>query len=215
MNRLTFLLFLVTAAIAPAAGADSFPYGQTLSFVVMREGQPIGSHKLIFERDGAQLKVSTSIDLAVKIAGITAFRYTHRGQEAWDGNTLVSLTSRTDDDGKAYSVQANRTAEGIAVQASGAKSIIMPATIIPSSHWNIRQVSQTVLLNTQKGNEARVAVTPLGREAVKTSSGTLQATRYRYDGDIKMEQWFDERGRWVKMSFKGSDGSAIDYVLQE
>ena len=58
-------------------------------------------------------------------------------------------------------------------------------------------------------------VTPLGRESVKTSSSTLQATHYRYDGDIKMNQWFDDRGRWVKMSFKGSDDSAIEHVLQE
>ena len=79
----------------------------------------------------------------------------------------------------------------------------------------MRQVTQTVLLNTQKGNEAHVKITALGRETVKTSSTALQATHYRYDGDIKMDQWFDDRGRWVKMAFTGSDGSIIEYVLQE
>jgi hypothetical protein len=215
MHRLTFVLLLVIAAISPAAGADGPPYGQTLSFAVMREGQPIGSHKLVFERDGAQLKVSTSIDLAVKIAGITAYRYSHTAQEVWAGDALVSLTSRTADDGKTYAVQANRTADGIVVQAEGAKRIVLPATIVPSSHWNVRQVSQTVLLNTQKGIEARVKVIALGREAVKTSSHTVQAMHYRYDGDLKMDQWFDDRSRWVKTSFKGADGSTIEYVLRE
>jgi len=215
MHRLVVVLLLIMAAIAPSADADSLPYGPTLSFVVIREGQQIGSHKLVFERDGAQLKVSTSIDIAVKFAGITAYRYSHRAQEVWSGDALVSLTSRTDDDGKAYAVQANRTADGIAVQAGGAKPAALPATIIPSSHWNIRQIAQTVLLNSQKGNEARVNIATLGREAIKTSSSTLQAMHYRYDGDLKMDQWFDDRGRWVKTSFKGSDGSTIEYVLQE
>ncbi|CAN5446687.1 hypothetical protein BH10PSE6_BH10PSE6_40610 [soil metagenome] len=215
MHRLTFLLFLAMAAISPVAGADGLPYGPTLSFVVMREGQQIGSHKLVFERDGAQLKVATSIDIAVKFVGITAYRYSHRAQEAWNGDVLVSLSSRTDDDGKAHVVQASRTAEGIVVQADGAKRTVLPATIVPSSHWNIRQIAQTVLLNSQKGIEARVKVTTLGREAVKTSSNTLQAMHYRYDGDLKMDQWFDDRSRWVKTSFKGSDGSTIEYVLQK
>jgi hypothetical protein len=89
------------------------------------------------------------------------------------------LTNRTDDDGKAYAVQANRTADGIVVQAQDTGRIVLPAPIMTSSHWNVRQVTQTVLLNTQKGNEAHVKITALGRETVKTSSNTLPATHYR------------------------------------
>jgi hypothetical protein len=212
MHRLAFVLLLL---LSTPATADGLPYGKTLSFVAMREGQQIGSHKLVFERDGGQLKVSTSIDIAVKFIGITAYRYSHRAQEVWAGDALASLTSRTDDDGKVQAVQASRTAEGLAVQAEGAKRIVLPAGILPSSHWNVRQVAQQFLLNTQKGSEARIKVTTVGRESVATSAHTLQATHYRYDGDIKMDQWFDDRGRWVKMAFKGSDGSTIEYVLQE
>jgi hypothetical protein len=215
MHRLALVLLMLLAASSSAAGADGLPYGQSLSFVVMRQGQQIGGHKLVFEHDGGHLKVSTSIDLAVKLIGITAYRYSHRAQETWDGDALVSLTSRTDDDGKAYAVQANRTAEGIVVQAQGVGRVVLPANILPSSHWNVRQVTQTVLLNTQKGSEAHVKISTLGRETVKTSSSTLPATHYRYDGDIKMDQWFDDRGRWVKMAFTASDGSTIEYVLQE
>lgn len=180
-----------------------------------RQGQQIGDHRLRFEHDNGQLKVSTSIDLAVKLLGLTAFRYSHRAQEVWSGDALLSLTSRTDDDGKNYAVQANRTEAGIAVQVQGAGRTVLPATILPSSHWNVRQVRQTVLLNSQKGTEAHVKVATVGRETIKTASGSLQATRYRYEGDVKMDQWFDDRGRWVKMAFAGSDGSTIEYVLQE
>jgi hypothetical protein len=30
-----------------------------------------------------------------------------------------------------------------------------------------------------------------------------------------MDQWFDDRGRWVKAAFKAFDGSEIEYILQE
>ena len=30
-----------------------------------------------------------------------------------------------------------------------------------------------------------------------------------------MEQWFDDKGRWVKGVFAAFDGSMIEYILQE
>ena len=93
---------------------------------------------------------------------------------------------------------------------------VLPADILPTSHWNIAQVKRSVLLNTQYGTQAHVQVTPMGREPVKTASGaTIEAMRYHYTGDIRMDQWFDDRGRWVKGMFAAPDGSTIDYVLQE
>mgnify|MGYP003704351641 CR=1 FL=1 len=79
----------------------------------------------------------------------------------------------------------------------------------------IEQVRQSMLLNTQKGTEAKVNISQGPRENVKTLSGFVPATRYSYTGDVAMDQWFDDRGRWVKTSFQASDGSTIEYVLQE
>jgi hypothetical protein len=209
---LSLVLTLSSAVVASAAGA--LPYGSSLSFVAYRNGEPIGRHTVTFERDGGQLKVSTSIDLAVKFLGFTAYRYTHRAQEVWSGGALVSLASTTDDNGTKHSVTATREANDITVVHDGKKTLL-PSWTLPSSHWNIEQVRQSMLLNTQKGTEARVNITQGPRENVKTSSGFLPATRYSYTGDVAMNQWFDDRGRWVKTSFQGSDGSTIEYVLQE
>ena len=71
------------------------------------------------------------------------------------------------------------------------------------------------MLNSQNGALSKVQITSKGRETIKTANGTLQATRYSYSGDVLMDQWFDDRGRWVKSSFKASDGSTIEYILQE
>ena len=69
-------------------------------------------------------------------------------------------------------------------------------------------------MNTQTGAEARVQVSVLGRETIRTANASIDATRYRYTGDLVMDQWFDDAGRWVKTSFTASDGSTIEYVLQ-
>ncbi|MFM8533714.1 MAG: DUF6134 family protein [Acidimicrobiia bacterium] len=205
-------LLTLSGAVASAAGA--LPYESSLSFVAYRNGEPIGRHTVTFERDGGQLKVSTSIELAVKFMGFTAYRYSHRAQEVWAGDSLVSLTSTTDDNGTKHNVTATRRAGDITVAHDG-KQTVLPAKTLPSSHWNIEQVRQSMLLNTQKGTEAKVAITQGARENVKILSGFVPATRYSYTGDVVMDQWFDDRGRWVKTSFKASDGSTIEYVLQE
>ena len=77
-----------------------------------------------------------------------------------------------------------------------------PGTL-PTSHWNVRQIGQTTLLNTQNGAQAHVQVTPLGREKVKTATGWIDANHYRYSGDVTKDQWFDDRGRWVQDHFQG------------
>ena len=91
----------------------------------------------------------------------------------------------------------------------------MPAALLPSTHWNMNQTRQGFLLNAQKGTQDEIAVKPLRRVSVDTLSGKIDAMHYRYEGGVRMDQWFDDRGRWVKMRFVVSDGSTIDYVLQE
>jgi hypothetical protein len=223
-----------TATPGAASAADELPYGPALSFVAYRNGQEIGRHTLTFVQHGSEVIVSISIDFTVKALGLVTYRYTHRSTEVWNGNKFMSLSSQTDDNGKHYKVNIKRNAVAFDVerfaelevtQASAAFEgfrpaatvvwEVAPAQALPSTQWNVRQVEQRILLNPQYGTTAHIEVVPLGRETIRTATGSLQATHYRYSGDIRMDQWFDDRGRWVKGAFVAFDGSKIDYVLQE
>ena len=107
MRGRTAILLTATGSAA-ASAADGAPYGDSLVFSAVRNGQPIGTHALAFKREGGQLIVSTSIDLAVKLLGVTAYRYSHRSREIWTGDDLQSITTLTEDDGKQY-VRENPT----------------------------------------------------------------------------------------------------------
>ncbi|GEP55479.1 DUF6134 family protein [Reyranella soli] len=214
MFRLVAALCLAIAGGVAAAGAQDQPYGPTLTFAVYRNGEPIGRHTLAFQHNGSDLTVSTTIDFGVKVMGITAYRYTHRGQENWTGDAFQSAFTQTDDNGTKYTVRAQRTANGIDVQRPSGREVMPPGTL-PTSHWNVRQIGQTTLFNTQNGSQMHFHVTPLGREKVKTATGWVDANHYRYSGDVNKDQWFDDSGRWVKTVFKASDGSTIEYILQE
>lgn len=215
MYRLAAVLLMVLmGSVARPGAAQEPPYGPTLSFAVYRNGEPIGRHTLAFRHNGSDLLVSTSVDLAVKFLGLTAYNYSHRCEEVWKGETFQSVATQTNDNGKTYAVRARRTANGLSVERNDAREVL-PGSLLPSSNWNVRQVAQSSLLNTQYGTEARVHVAPVGREKVRTASGWIDATRYHYSGDVEKDQWFDDRGRWVKSTFKAFDGSTIEYILQE
>ncbi|MGE0574873.1 DUF6134 family protein [Reyranella sp.] len=217
------LLALATALLSiwpVVAVAETPVYGRQLVFAAYRNGQPIGAHRLDFDRQGDRLVVTISIELAVKVVGITAYRYTHRGREVLRGKELVTFDSSTNDDGKPYAVRASREPDQLRVERTvpGATGLIrdsLPPDLLPSTHWNVYQTSQGFLLNAQKGTRERIAVITAGRESVRTLSGEIAATRYRYEGDVRMDQWFDDRGRWVRSRFVVFDGSSIDYVLQD
>lgn len=217
MRRVILAMLLLAGMPAGAFATNDLAYGPALSFAAVRNGQTIGHHGLTFRRDGAQLTVSTSIELAVKFMGFTAYRYTHRAQEVWSGDVFQSLAAETDDNGKKFSVRIGRGAAHLDVERKVRAETLrasLPLQLLPSSHWNVRQVRQSALVNTQDGTEARIRVSILGRETIATATARIDATRYRYDGDIKMDQWFDDSGRWVKMSFVASDGSTVEYIQQ-
>lgn len=214
MYRSIATAMLVMAGAVAAASAQDQPYGPTLTFAVYRNGEPIGQHALAFQHSGPNVTVSTTIDFAVKILGVTVYRYSHRGREMWCDDAFQFASTRTDDNGTKYAVHAQRTANGIDVQRTSGREV-MPADMLPTTHWNIRQIGQTTLLNTQNGSRMHFQVTPLGRERIETATGWLDANHYRYSGDVTKDQWFDDRGRWVKSVFKAFDGSTIEYILQE
>lgn len=233
MRRLILALAIMGCGSAAAQATPDFPYGPRHVFAAFRNGERIGTHSLSFQQSGDKRTVTTSIDFSVKALGMTMYRYLHRGQEVWNGVTFESIATQTDDNGTKYQLKAKLEPNGLSViregggtprpsandvgfQQGSAKQVTMPAGTLPTTHWNLSQVKQSAILNTQNGHLAKVQVTPRGRETIRTASGkSFAATRYSYTGDVEMDQWFDDRGRWVKATFQASDGSTIEYILQE
>ncbi len=233
MVRLVLSTIALLLAGQAALAADDAPYPQTVTFVASRNGKPIGTHSLTFSSKDGQRTVTTSIDLAVKIIGITAYRYSHRSQEIWDSNRLQSLASQTDDNGKRFALRIARAGDTLEIERGEIAPTMQAATLdqglppaqairekapgalMPTSHWNMRQTAQSVVINSQTGVQANVAVANLGRGSVQTTARTIEATHYRYSGDMRLDQWFDDKGRWVKAIFTAPDSSTIEYTLQE
>ena len=61
--------------------------------------------------------------------GVTAYRYMHRAQEVWSGDTFQGLTAQTDDDGKKHAIQIRRDGAALAVERNARPDVLSPATL--------------------------------------------------------------------------------------
>ncbi len=209
---LTFLLVLLGPERAAFA---SLP--EAHSFTLLRDGAPIGSHTIAFSRDGEDLIVKIDIRIDVKVLGITFFRYRHENREVWRNDRLVSIRTRTDDDGTRMGIDGRQEDGRFVVTTIAGERHVYPADVVPTSYWNPRTRLQSVLLNSQDGAPLRVTVTPDGREAVASDRGNIpDARKFVVAGELNLNLWYDDRDRLVKLNFyPPNDKTLIDYLVIE
>ena len=216
---LSVLALLAVSAAQPAVAEIDVRQGwrpangDRLVFDVFRDGSRFGSHVVSFARNADELTVETDIDLKVAFGPITLFHYVHDATERWNAGALRSVSARTKKDGKWKTMTLEAVEGGLRIMGAGFKGIL-PDRVIPSTHWNVAQMSQGAMLSTETGALLPMTVTDRGIERVRVGNSTIEARRYDVKSEIAASFWYDAAGRWVKCAFE-AEGSKVDYVLRE
>jgi hypothetical protein len=207
---------LASADTRPASSNTFDPldrYGTGILFEVLRDGNPVGFHRVTFASDAEGLVVNTHFEIKVDFLFFTAYRYSYQSKARWQKDQLVSLDVQVDDDGAKANLRALRGKNGLTVERAETRYTI-GQSVYPTNHWHPGVIGEVRVLNTLSGRINDVTIRPSGSEPVTTEAGNVMATRYVYTGDLENEVWYDEDGRWVKMRFLGRDGSTIEYVCR-
>lgn len=191
-------------------------YGEPgLQFEVLRNGKPVGEYTTTFEQSGDRLIVETEMNLDISVLWLLHYRYQYRGREVWQDGSLQFITSEVSENGKKSGMTLQRRGDELTgIGPTGPATV--PAGILPTHHYNAAVINHEAVLNTLTGKVNQISVEPLPAEQVRTGDRSRQAVRYRYTGELHdTDAWYDEQGRWVKLLFKGSDGSDIELVCQQ
>jgi hypothetical protein len=205
------LVILALAVAVPGAEAADLKDG-TLSFKVFREGDQIGTHTVTARREGGDLVLDIAVDIKVKVAFITAYRYEQTRREVWRDGRLIAFESDTNDDGKKAKTSGKLEGDMLVVTGPGGTQKVRP-DIIPNSWWNPELAKQSELLSTFDSTVLKVKIEDAGEESVDTAAGPVKARRYVLTGEAEREVWYDAEGRWVHMR-TGRGGTPVDWVLQ-
>jgi hypothetical protein len=189
-------------------------YGDEMEFSVLRDGDPIGVHRVTFNRDGDRLIVGSRFEAQVKLLFVTVYEYLYESKSVWRDGCLVELRATTDDNGDKSSVSAWLDNGRLTIQ--GPSGVTQgDAELFPTDHWNAGVLQTNRVLNTITGSVAAVTIADMGKGQVMVNNAPGPARHYVYSGDLRTEVWYDENGRWVKMRFRADDGSSIEYVCRK
>jgi len=218
VTRRRFLGLATAAAVIPLSeplvsfrAAAAAP--RNLRFRALRDGAPIGEHRVTFRSDGDRLTVETRVDIAVKVLFFTAFRFKHEADEVWQSDRLVSVKSTTNDNGTLLQVSGIAVADGFRIVGEDGPFLASAQLLTSNALWDRRIVREQRLIDVQHGGEIGLVVKALGDEQVDTPQGSVRATRHHmitpyYAGSV----FHDSDGRWVKGVLE-LKGERIEYAL--
>jgi hypothetical protein len=196
----------VTLAALPVSAATG-----TRRLELYRGNSRIGEKQITVRRDGDTVAVTTDIAIAVRVLGLTVYRYTLESREVWENGQLARLDARTNDDGAAHFARAARSGDGLAIEGSEYRGTVAgnPAT---TTYWSSAFLERPVWISTQDGRPWRVRAQAVGTEPFPTAGGSVNATRWHVRGDLDLDLFYDGAGEWVGTEFDAR-GETARFVL--
>lgn len=200
-------------------------YEKPVVYKIMRKGKRIGSHTVSIETtssdDSNDFTVNVASLIKIKMLKVTVFSFDYQATEHWKDGLLNNVTATTLQDGDRIKVSASRRENGFRLKTetgvrdpeeSTATAKLFSYT---SNHWHPGVVNSNQIFNTLTGNINQVNIKSLGKENLTigndADSITVEAERFQYSGGLEAESWYGDDGRWLQLSFKGTDGSTIIY----
>jgi hypothetical protein len=190
---------LLAAALLPATARAALP---DLAFRVLRDGREVGTHRVVFRDQGGALVVASALRIQVRLAGFTVFRFTQDTEEAWRGDRLAALESRSDRNGRPGFCEARGERAGLRLRGVGGE-VVLPPNAAPMTWWRVASLAPGVPLFDVR--EGRAVVPRI--ERLPASAGQ----RIRVTAGETTEVLYDADGTWAGFTTIGDDGSTVRY----
>jgi hypothetical protein len=210
-------LFAVTASLAlvPATpvAASVGDGARKLTFDVFLDERAIGYQRFALTPAGEGTRIETQAEFEVKLLRITAFAYDHRNTELWRGGCLQSIDSRTDSNGKKFTVKGRAGDTGFVVTTNEGER--RHGNCVASfAYWD-RDVllKRQQLLNSQTGEYLPVRIDSLGADRVRIGGRDVAVERYALKGqglDITLA-YAVVGGEWVALDSRLDGGRTLRY----
>jgi Family of unknown function (DUF6134) len=204
-------VFMALALLFTAPAAQAATSAGRLEFNVTRNGEAFGTHTIVVTAEGGDLVVRNTARLRASVGPVMVFRFDHACTERWRQGALQGLECSTREGGETSAVRATRTADGLRVTGpEGAATFAADA--LPTTWWTRSVLSRSRLIDAETGQAMAIRVSTVGSETMTVGGQRIATTRYRVQGTVTMDIWYDGAGRWVRAAFTAR-GQDIEYNL--
>ena len=184
-----------------------------LAFDVYLDDKPVGEHRVFVDNMAGEKRVQVEAQFDIKFLGITAYKYRHTADEVWRDKCIVQLVTRTDDNGKKHSVDAQPVAKGLEIKTTEERATI-DGCVRTFAYWDPGLLSSQRLLNTQTGEYELTSLRQVGNEPLSFRGKEYGARRYRLSVSNKadIELWYSPDNSWEALETTVSGGKVLRYV---
>jgi len=190
--RVLLLGALLAPALAPASAEREW------RFRVLLDASEVGTHTFRVTERGGERLVTSDAHFKVKLLFINAYTYAHEARERWQGDCLLELDARTDDNGERVTVRKRP-----------------PACVMSFAYWNPSMLQQKQLLNAQTGELTEVRIESLGEETLRVRGAALSARRYAVHApQFRIDLWYAADASWVQLESRTASGRLLRYEIQ-
>lgn len=195
------------AAAAAVGGAE-------LAFRILRAGDPIGEHRVAFAPLGAAgLRVTTEIEVAVRLAFVTLYRFGQRVEAIWQDGRMTAASIEIRDQGERRRLTVDRRDGVLVAEGPGGLRELPADCVTDIDFWTPEITRRRQVLDTWTGEvvpldirAGPVETLRLGRLAVDARRFSLRANRGR-SGEV----WYTSDGTWVRGRLR-TRGEMLEYL---
>ena len=160
------------------------------------------------------MKVTTQIDLRVKVAFITVYSYQQTANDDWENGVLVRTRIQTNDEGKETLVQAEARDGELTVQGPSGSSTTQLGDMTDISFWNQAITQGPALIDSQTAELIKIQIEAGSRERIVVRGQSIDARRFSMVGTKGRSGsvWYDDAGSLVK-AVVTTRGETLEYEL--
>jgi hypothetical protein len=178
---------------------------ETRDFALRVDGKPAGqAHMTIHKQDDGTTQVSCDTDVEVRILVVKKYTYSYRGREVWKDGRLQRFASRTDDDGKQFTVSAAAEEGGLRLKVNGEERLVSADSWL-TSYWTLPQPKlrdgAIPLIDADTGRDLECRLQFIGAEDVPVAGRVQKANHYRLTGKVQVDLWYDGAERLVRQDW--------------
>ncbi len=206
-----------TAALCGAAALVLLPWAaegghfSEYSYTVLRDGEPIGTHRVTVLPQGRDVTVTAQTDLEVGFGPLTLYEMKHLRHETRRDGELEEMTAYTNKNGDIYEIAITRDPEGYTRVING-RTDRFEASMRLLALWHEDLFKHTSFLSPMEDETYEISVNFVGIDKIDLVNQSIDAFAYRMSGDTNRELWYDAAGHIMKVRLL-DHSSTIEYVL--
>lgn len=202
---------LLSSTVAATSGT-----ARDLSFRVLLDGKPIGSHDFRITEQDAEKVIESNASFDVSLFFVPVFSYRHSNTEVWRDGCLVQIDAETDSNGKQFRVEGRKETSAYRIGTNSGAAAYPGDCLMSFAYWDRQMVQQNRLLNAQTGEIVEVDIEPLGEAVLEFGERDIATDGYRIFApahDVDITVWYSRSdSSWVSLESRLKNGRLMRYL---